>query len=59
MAICLSDFYTKTTSKTLGDLELKHISYKDQDHIRDSIWSVTDDKQFAVQTLTTSLLDQE
>jgi hypothetical protein len=51
MAICLSDFYTKTTSKTLGDVELKHISYKDQDHIRDLIWSVTDDKQFAVQTL--------
>ncbi|MFY9611280.1 MAG: hypothetical protein WAU45_22060 [Blastocatellia bacterium] len=51
MAICLSDFYTKTTSKTLGDVELKHISYNDQDHIRDLIWSVTDDKQFAVQTL--------
>jgi hypothetical protein len=51
MAICLSDFYTKTTSKTLGDVELKHISYKDQDHIRDLIWSVTDDKRFAVQTL--------
>jgi hypothetical protein len=51
MSICLSDFHTKTTSKTLGDVELKHISYKDQSHIRDVIWSVKDDKQFTVQIL--------
>jgi hypothetical protein len=51
MAICLSDFYTKATSKTLGDVELKHISHKDQVHVRHLVWSVRDDKKFAVQTL--------
>ena len=52
----MSDFNTRTTSKSLGAVELRFISCNDQQLIERMILDIKDDRDFAIQTLHRQLL---
>ncbi|MEW6126749.1 MAG: hypothetical protein AB1757_06900 [Acidobacteriota bacterium] len=51
----LDDFNTKTTSPTLGDVEIGYISCNDQQQIEDWLWSIKDAKEFTFKTIGNQL----